>query len=139
YKKRMFDAAKIWTDQEPLRRTHPVYGKGDPKKGVWGPENKGSWVDVRDTDSLRAMRDTTVYLLAEVTGNEATRQLYKKKILSYVLMLYNVGMREWDSSNYHAHMLSPYHNLFDFAKDPEVKLLAKAALDWLYTAGALKY
>src|SRR5204863_2968983 len=36
YKKRMFDAAKIWTDQEPLRRTHPVYGKGDPKKGVWG-------------------------------------------------------------------------------------------------------
>lgn len=139
YRQRMYDGAKIWTEEEPLRRPHPRYGKGDPTKGVWGPENKGSWVDVRDTDNLRAMRDTSVYLMAEETGNEATRQLYKRKIAAYVRMLYHTGMREWDSSNYHSHTLSPYHNLFDFAKDPEVKLLAKAALDWLYASGALKY
>ena len=139
YRQRMYDAAKIWTELEPLRRPHPVHGKGDPNKGVWGPENKGSWVDVRDTDNLRAMRDTSVYLMAEESGNETTRLLYKQKIMGYVRMLYHVGMREWDSSNYHSHTLSPYHNLYDFAKDPEVKILAKAALDWLYAAGALKY
>ena len=139
YRQRMFDAARIWTAEDPLRRPHPKYGKGDPTKGVWGPENKGSWVDVRDTDNLRAMRDTSVYLMAEETGNEPTRLLYKRKLLGYVLMLYNVGMREWDSPVYHSHGLSTWHNLFDFARDTEVKLYAKAALDWLYAAGALKY
>ncbi len=138
YKQRMYDGAKIWTAEEPLRRPHPVYGKGG-KGGVWGPENKGSWVDVRNTDNLRAMRDTSVYLFAEETGNESTRQLYKQKIHEYVRMLYFVGMSEWDSPNYHGHTLAPYHNLFDFAKDPEVKSLAKAALDWLYAAAAVKY
>jgi hypothetical protein len=139
YRQRMFDAAKIWTAEEPLRRAHPKHGRGDPTKGAWGPENKGSWVDVRDTDNLRAMRDTSVYLFAEETGNEATRLLYKKKILGYVLMLFNVGQREWDSSNYHGHGLSAFHNLYDFGRDPEVKLYAKAALDWLYAVAALKY
>ena len=47
----------------------PRYGAGDPRQGVWGPENKGSWVDVRNTDNLRAMRDTSVYLFAEETGH----------------------------------------------------------------------
>ena len=28
YKQRMFDAAKIWTEQEPLHRPHPRFGKG---------------------------------------------------------------------------------------------------------------
>lgn len=139
YRDRMTEAAKLWTEKDPLRREHPVYGKGDPSKGVWGPENKGSWVDVRSTDNLRAMRDTSVYLMAEATGNKETAAKYKENIKDYVYMLYNVGMMEWDSENYHGHTLAPYHNLYDFAKDPEVKLLAKAALDWLYAAGAVKY
>ena len=139
YKQRMFDAAKIWTEQEPLHRPHPSYGKGDPTKGAWGPDNKGSWVDVRNTDNLRAMRDTSVYLFAEETGNEATRLLYKRKLTEYVQTLYHIGMSEWDSPNYHGHALATYLNLYDFARDPEVKALGKAALDWLCAAGALKY
>lgn len=139
YKQRMFDAAKIWTEHDPLRREHPRYGKGDPTKGVWGPENKGSWVDVRNTDNLRAMRDTSVYLFAEETGNEATRQLYKRRIVEYVQTLHHIGMSEWDSPNYHGHALSTYLNLYDFARDPEAKALAKAALDWMFAAAALKY
>ncbi|HYG73987.1 MAG TPA: hypothetical protein VEK08_03185 [Planctomycetota bacterium] len=140
YKQKMFDGAKIWTEAEPLRRPHPVYGKGNPPPGeAWGPEAKGSWVDVRSTDNLRAMRDTSVYLMAEETGNEQTRLLYKEKLKTYVVALYHTGMTEWDSSNYHGHTLCPYHNLYDFARDPEVKALAKAALDILYTAGAYKY
>ncbi len=139
YKQKMFDAAKIWTEQEPLRREHPRYGQGDPTKGVWGPDNKGSWVDVRNTDNLRAMRDTSIYLFAEETGNEATRLLYKRKLTDYVQTLHHIGMSEWDSPNYHGHTMAPYLNLYDFARDPEVKALAKAALDWLCAAAALKY
>jgi hypothetical protein len=85
------------------------------------------------------MRDTSVYLMAEHTGNKETRDLYRDKLVEYVRMLYNVGMMEWDSCNYLNHTLAPYHNLYDFAKDPEVRRLAKAALDWLYCAGAIKY
>ncbi len=138
YKARFLKAGKIWTEKDPYGRPHPVHGKGG-KGGGWGPNAKGSWVDVRRTDNLRAMTDTSVYLMAEATGNEATRKLYKQRILAYVRMLYNMGMMEWDSCNYHGHTLAPYHNLYDFAKDPEVRKLAKAALDWLYSAGALKY
>ncbi len=138
YRDRFQKAAKIWTEQDPYGRPHPVYGSGG-KGGMWGPDAKGSWVDVRRTDNRRAMCDSSVYLMAELSGNEETRQLYKQRILAYVRMLYHVGMMEWDSENYHGHTLAPYHNLYDFAKDPEVKRLAKAALDWLYAAGAVKY
>jgi hypothetical protein len=106
YRERMREAAQIRTEQDPLRQPHPVYGKGDPSKGVWGPENKGSWVDVRYTDNLRAMRDTSAYLFAEETGNEATRQLYQQRIAEYVQTLHHIGMSEWDSPNYHSHALS---------------------------------
>jgi hypothetical protein len=139
YRRRMFEAARIWTEEDPLRRPHPRHGKGDPGRGVWGPENKGSWVDVRNTDNLRAMRDIGVYLLAEETGNEATRRVYRQRLTEYVQTLHHIGMSEWDSPNYHNHALATYLNLHDFARDPEVKGLAKAALDWLCAAAALKY
>ncbi|MFW5840818.1 MAG: hypothetical protein ACOCZE_09575, partial [Planctomycetota bacterium] len=139
YRAKFLEGAKTWTEQDPYRRPHPVHGKGDRTKGGWGPEKMGSWVDIRRTDNLRAMTDSSVYLMAERTGNEQTRQLYKQRLVAYVNMLYNVGMMEWDSSNYLGHTMAPYHNLYDFAEDPEVRLIAKAALDWLYAAGALKY
>jgi hypothetical protein len=133
------DGATKWVATDPLETPHPVHGKGSGAKEGWGPEVKGRRVDGRNTDNLRAMRDTSVYLMAEETGNEEMRQKYKAKLARYVATLYNVGMSEWDSPNYHSHTLAPYHNLYDFAKDPEVKALAKAALDWLYAAGAVKY
>ena len=138
YKQRMFLGAKKWTQQDPNGRPHPIYGKGRGGDG-WGPEVRGSWVDGRNTDNLRAMREISVYLMAEETGNEDVRQLYKNRIQRYVWALYHIGMGEWDSENYHGHTLAAYLNLHDFAKDPEVKMLGKAALDWLCAAGALKY
>ncbi|MFP4056203.1 MAG: hypothetical protein ACLF0G_04975 [Candidatus Brocadiia bacterium] len=132
--------AKPWDERPPLRniRPHPRHGTGG-KAGGWGPDKFGTWVDVRNTDNLRAMRETSIYLMAEETGNETTRRIYKARITRYVAALYHVGMGEWDSEAYHAHTMAPYLNLYDFAKDPETKLLAKAALDWLAAAGALKY
>ncbi len=139
YKQRMFIGAKKWTEEDPLIRPHPVYGLGDGSGRDWDIRRRGRWVDGRNTDNLRAMRETSVYLMAEETGNEKTRLIYKKKIQRYVWALYHIGMGEWDSEVYHGHTFAPYLNLYDFAKDPEVKLLAKAALDWMSIAAAIKY
>jgi hypothetical protein len=139
YKQRMYEGAKKWTEKDPLTQPHPLYGFGDGTGRDWSIKRRGRWVDSRNTDNLRAMREVAVYLMAEETGNEETRQIYKQKIHRYVSALYNIGMGEWDSPVYHGHTFAPYLNLYDFAKDPEVKQLAKAALDWMSTAAAIKY
>ena len=136
YRQRMFDGARAWTERDPLRRPHPAFVK--PGDG-WGPDVKNSWVDVRSTENLFLMRVGSVYLMAEETGNEATRNLYKSLILRYVASLYRVGMGEWDSENYHGHSIPPLLNLYDFARDPEVKAAAQAGLDYLHAIGAVKY
>ncbi|MCA1994012.1 MAG: hypothetical protein LDL41_18495 [Coleofasciculus sp. S288] len=122
-----------------MGRPHPIYGNGDGSENGWEPKVRGGWADGRKTDNLRAMREVAVYLMAEETGNEDTRRLYKQKLQRYVWALYNIGMGEWDSETYHGHTFAAYLNLYDFAKDPEVKALGKAALDWLSAAGAVKY
>ena len=139
YLERMLRGARVWTAEDPLGRSHPLHGRGDSRRTGWGPDAKGGWVDARDTDNLRAMRDVAIYLFAEAAGNERTRGLARDRLAAWVRMLYHGGMREWDSPNYHGHALSAWHNLFDFARDPEARWLAKAALDWLYASAALKF
>ncbi len=136
YSKKMYEGAKVWTQKDPLRRPHHAY---EPGKSGWGPDAKNSWVDVRGTDNLFLMRTTSVYLMAEETGNEQTRRIYKERFATFVKSLYRIGNGEWDSENYLGHSIAPVHNLYDFAKDPQVKLLAKACLDWFYATGAVKY
>jgi hypothetical protein len=136
YRQRMFRGAQQWTQQDPLRRPHHAFkamGNG------WGPDAKNSWVDVRSTENLFLMRLTSVYLFAEETGNHLTAAKYKAAILNYAKTLYRVGIGEWDSENYHGHSIAPLCNLYDFAKDDEVKMAAKACLDFFAAAGALKY
>lgn len=135
YRQRMKQAMQIWTEVDPLTRRFPN------RQQFWAnsTDNCDSWVDCRNTDNLKAMREVAVYLFAEETGNEATRKLYKERITSNVRTLYNIGQGEWDSENYLGHALTTYVNLYDFAKDPEVKSVAKSALDWFLTSGALKY
>jgi len=136
YRERMFEGGKKWTEQDPMRRHHPTFK--EPKEG-WGPDARDSWVDIRNTENLFLMRVSSVYLMAEETGSRETAAKYKADILNYAKALYRIGMGEWDSENYHGHSLAPLANLYDFAKDPEVKLAAKACLDWMCTVGAVKY
>jgi hypothetical protein len=135
YRARMKRGAKAWTEKDPLNRPHHAF----ENKTGWGPDAKDSWVDVRNTDNLKLMRDTSVYLMAEETGNEETRKLYQQKLTQFLVSLYYVGMGEWDSENYLGHSMAPLLNLYDFAKDPEVKLLAKAGLDFMAASLAVKY
>jgi len=138
YRQRMYEAAKIWTTEDPAERPHPIFGRGRGGEG-WTPEIRGFWVDRRSTDNLRIMREVAVYLFAEETGNHPTQQRYREKLTDYVVSLYRLGMSEWDSENYLSHTVTAWLNLYDFAKDEKMKALAKAALDWLCTAAALKY
>ena len=142
YRRRMYDSARLWTERDPLHRPNefwiPPERRTTPGEG-WTPEFHNSWVDVRSTDNLRAMREVAVYLMAEETGNGETARVYKDRIRAYVTALYAAGMGEWDSANYLSHGLTAYLALYDFARDPEARLLAKAHLDWVCAAAAVKY
>ncbi|MFG6094957.1 hypothetical protein SPB21_06885 [Leptothoe sp. ISB3NOV94-8A] len=135
YRQRMWDAMYEFTLTDPLTRT------ADPPRKFWSrsKDDCKTPVDCRNTDNLRAMRETSVYLMAEETGNDATRLIYKQHLDRYVSTLLDIGMGEWDSPVYHGYTTAAYLNLYDFAKDPEVKQLANDALDWLYRSAAIKY
>ena len=135
YRDRMY-AAMDW-----LTRTDPLSRTANPPRRFWrdAQDDCTTLVDCRNTDNLRAMRETSVYLMAEETGNEATQQLYRSYLERYVSTLLDIGMGEWDSPTYHGHTTAAYLNLYDFAQDPEVKELARSGLDWLFFSAALKY
>ncbi|MEM9217111.1 MAG: hypothetical protein AAGD25_22545 [Cyanobacteria bacterium P01_F01_bin.150] len=135
YRQRMWEAMYEFTLSDPLTRT------ANPPRKFWerSTDDCHTPVDCRNTDNLRAMRKTSVYLMAEETGNEHTRLLYKQHLERYVSTLLDIGMGEWDSPVYHGHTTAAYLNLYDFAQDPEVRQLAKTALDWLYRSAAIKY
>lgn len=135
YRDRMYAAMDL------LTRTDPLAIQAETPRKFWenSRDDCTTRVDCRNTDNLRAMRETAVYLMAEETGNEATRLIYKARLTRYVNTLLDIGMGEWDSPIYHGHTTAAYLNLYDFAQDPEVKALAQTALDWLFRNAALKY
>ncbi len=136
YRQRMKKAFGKLTEKEPLRRPHDAFeGAGDG----WTPEVMNSWVDVRGTDNLRFMRDTSVYLMAEESGNDEVRDLYRDKLVEHVRAMFTMGMGEWDSENYLGHSFEAWLNLYDFAQDEQMRLLGKGALDWISAAAAVKY
>ena len=122
YRRRMFDGAKKWTAKDPMRRPHYAYAG----KSGWGPDARNSWVDIRSTENLYLMRETSVYLMAEETGNRDTTALYKKHLLDYTRTLYRIGIGEWDSENYHGHSITPLAvvNLARKAFDRPVEIFA---------------
>ncbi|HEY9880368.1 MAG TPA: hypothetical protein V6D29_18065 [Leptolyngbyaceae cyanobacterium] len=132
---------RMWTAMHEFTKTDPLTRQAVHPRKFWSASTDDctTAVDCRNTDNLRAMRETSVYLMAEETGNEETRLTYKARLQRFVHTLYDIGMGEWDSPTYHGHTTAAYLNLYDFAQDPEVKQLAKEALDWLFRSAALKY
>ena len=119
---------------------HPRFDRGTGPVGrKWSPSARGMRVDPRNTQNRRLMRDTSIYLMAEETGNERVQKLYREKLREQISLLYEVGFGDWDSDAYLEGVFAAFHNLYDFALDKEVIALGKAALDWHYTAAALKY
>ncbi|MFW6066536.1 MAG: hypothetical protein ACOC9S_06920, partial [Planctomycetota bacterium] len=73
------------------------------------------------------------------TAAPRARVLAKNWLRWYVRNLYRYGQSEWDSSTYMPFDINGMLNVYDFSKDEECRLLARAALDWYATALALKY
>lgn len=84
------------------------------------------------------MREVAIYLMAEETGNELTRKIFKERLRITAKNFLTLGNGEWDSPAYLAHTATAYVNLYDFAKDEEVRLLAKGILDFIMTSAAIK-
>ena len=121
-------------------RPHPVHGIGaGPVGASWGPEVRGGWVDWRNTDNLRAMREVAVYLFAEETGNDLVRKVYRERIRRSARAFLSIGNGEWDSPAYVGLTIAAYQGLYDFARDRDARLLAKGILDYLVTSQAVKY
>jgi hypothetical protein len=119
---------------------HPKFGVGSgPVGATWQPAVRGMRADARNTDNLRGMRESAIYLFAERTGHELIRKLYKDRLQRTANSFFSVGNGEWDSPTYHPHMICAYLNLYAFAQDESVRKTAKAILDFSYAAGGLKY
>ncbi|MFP4053188.1 MAG: hypothetical protein ACLFV7_04915 [Phycisphaerae bacterium] len=106
----------------------------------------GSYSSPRGTENHKVMWWTSANVLPYYTGKglsrrsvEATLKHAKKQLREYVKGLYHAGQGEWDSSTYLMFDVNGMLNIYDFSKDPESRLLAKAALDWYTTGYALKY
>lgn len=131
--------AKEWSKTDPEGRKHPNPNYPVAGASGWGPNVTDKCADTRDTDNLYLMRDVAAYLFAEETGNTDNVIHEKDLIKQYISSLFNVGMSEWDSANYMGHGITTLLNLYDYAQDYQVRSWAKAGLDWMMTAGALKY
>lgn len=100
------------------------------------------------TENHLNMSRTSGYLYAQyaiekfpTVFTEAPAKLdsMKKWILYYSNRIYQTGTGEFNSSNYGVYNIIGWLNLYDFAKDPQVKRAAKAVLDYNASELALHY
>ncbi len=136
YLAQMKEGARLWAEKDPLGRPNPAFVG---KKEGWDPTAKNSWVDGRTTDNLTMMRNSAVYLMAEESGSSEVAGTYARKLRRFAAAIYRAGNGEWDSENYLGHTITPLLNVYDFAKDRELRGTAKAMLDWFFAAAAVKY
>ncbi len=132
-------------------RFYPIFGEEilsteTKKKFADAGFRYGSYLSPRGTENHKTMWMTSVNVLPYYTGKglshrpkDATLKRGKEMLRNYVKGLYAAGQGEWDSSTYLMFDVNGMLNIYDFTKDAEARLLAKAALDWYAAAYALKY
>ena len=98
------------------------------------------------TENHKTMWWTSANVLPHFTGagtnhkSKAQTLRDAKEILrDYVKGLFMAGQGEWDSSTYLMFDINGLLNIYDFSPDEESRLLARAGLDYLIGAYALKY
>jgi hypothetical protein len=117
------------------------------KEGFQRNDSYNPWT-AEGTENHINMSRTSGYLYAQLAVKkypnefpEAPKRLQEMKewILYWSKRVYEVGTGEWNSSTYEFYNLAGWLNLYDFAKDPEVKMAAKAVLDYYASEMALHY
>ncbi len=99
------------------------------------------------TENHKIMWRTTALLYSQWFPDSAkistyataeTERLTFGFLQDFVRRLGQIGHGEFDSEIYYPHSIQAFMNLYDFAKKPEHKQLAKKALDYYFTTYALK-
>ena len=99
------------------------------------------------TENHKIMWRTTALLYSQWFPDSAlisnystaeTERLTSAFLQDFVRRLGRIGHGEFDSEIYYPHSIQAFMNLYDFAKNPEHKQLAKTALDYYFTTYALK-
>jgi hypothetical protein len=116
----------------------------------WFRENDGTFLDLYragGTENHQNMLRTSGYLFAERFQPTSQRTGDPKKdtlafcrnfLRGECKKLYRVGQGEWDSSTYITFSAAGWVNVYDFAQDPEMRDIARAALDWYSVTYGLK-
>ena len=128
------DAPSIKTWNDTLLQN--VYSRND---------SYNSWT-AEGTENHINMSRCSGYLYAQLTLNnpnfpDAFVKLKSMEdwIRKWSKTVYERGNGEWNSSSYGAYNISPWINLYDFAKDPNIKAIAKAVCDFYACEFAVNY
>ena len=99
------------------------------------------------TENHKTMWRTTALVYAEhfpdsasISGypvNEA-KALVSEMIRDYLQRIFQLGNGEYDSQIYYPHSIEAFLNLYDFSKSPDLKSMAKVALDYYLATYGMK-
>ncbi len=109
-------------------------------------DNHNAWTS-EGTENHINMARTSGYLFACKAVNDKIdipeaamrKEQMDQWIRAWSRKLYQVGNGEWHSGIYQVYNIIGWLNLYDFADDPEIKLMAKAVLDFYATELAVYY
>ena len=99
------------------------------------------------TENHKTMWRTSALLYSQLLPDTAKISGYslgeslsitKKMISDYLKKMMYVGNGEYDSKVYYPYSIKSFMNLYDFSTDPEIKELAKLALDLYFVTYGLK-
>ncbi len=125
----------------------PILTDDTRQKLAQSAGNYDAYITGGGTENHRTMWWTSANVLpyylegGRLAKRDKARALAEAKqiLRTYVSNLYDAGAGEWDSSTYTMFTLNGLMNIYDFSEDEESRLLAKAGLDLLVSAYALKY
>lgn len=115
---------------------------------AWNRNDSYNLFTAEGTENHIAMTRPAAYLYAQIARDsfpadfpDAQQKLDSAKlwIMDWAKMLYTAGLGEWNSSTYAPYGMIGWIALYDGAKDPEVRKVAQAVLDYYACEMALHY
>jgi len=119
----------------------PVYNSENPETN---PANQYNGNE-KDSENYHWMQRMPGALFAEEfcdSNNVEDAQrlsFFRTWSRNWIRALYNVGRIEWNSVSYWGHTIQPLQVFHNHVKNPEVRKMAKAGLDWMLLELALHY
>lgn len=118
----------------------------DILQAVWDRDDSYNSWSAEGTENHISMTRTSAYIYANESAGypnfpsaEMRVQQMKEWLAYFSKNCYVAGTGEWNSSTYAAYHIISWLNIYDYAKDQDVKDLAKAVLDYYATEMAIHY